>query len=79
MLIADRINCGIGIIMDRISIEKLVVFGKHGVFREENVLGQKFEVSLVMYTDTRTAGKTDDLSASINYGEISSLIQTFFQ
>ena len=65
--------------MDRISIEKLVVFGKHGVFREENVLGQKFEVSLVMYTDTRTAGKTDDLSASINYGEVSSLIQTFFQ
>ncbi|MEE1305912.1 MAG: 2-amino-4-hydroxy-6-hydroxymethyldihydropteridine diphosphokinase [Agathobacter sp.] len=65
--------------MDRISIDKLVVFGKHGVFKEENVLGQKFEVSLIMYSDTRIAGRTDDLSASINYGEVSSLIQSFFQ
>ena len=55
--------------MDQISIEKLVVFGNHGVYPEENALGQKFVVSITLYTDTRKAGRTDDLSCSINYGE----------
>ena len=63
--------------MDKITIEKLVVFGKHGVFKEENMLGQKFEVSLVLYTDTRKAGLTDELEYSINYGEVSNLVQDF--
>ena len=56
---------------DEIRIEDLEVFANHGVFPEENVLGQKFLVSAVLYTDTRRAGLTDDLSASIHYGEVS--------
>ena len=52
---------------DEIRIEDLEVFANHGVFPEENVLGQKFLVSAVLYTDTRRAGLTDDLSASIHY------------
>ena len=57
--------------MDKIKIENLEVFAKHGVFPEENKLGQKFLVSAVLYTDTRKAGMTDDLAASIHYGEVS--------
>ncbi len=64
--------------MDKIKIEKLVVFGTHGVYPEENALGQRFEVSVVMYTDTRQAGLTDDLDASINYGDVSQFIGQFF-
>ena len=33
---------------DKIKIEDLEVFANHGVFPEENVLGQKFVVSAVM-------------------------------
>ena len=51
--------------LDQIKIEDLEVFANHGVFPEENVLGQKFVVSAVLYTDTRKAGLTDELSASI--------------
>lgn len=65
--------------MDKIKIEKLTVFGRHGVYPEENVLGQKFLVSLVMYTDTRNAGMTDDLECSINYGEVSQYVKQFFE
>ena len=50
---------------DEIRIEDLEVFANHGVFPEENTLGQKFVVSAVLFTDTRLAGKTDDLTASI--------------
>ena len=56
-------------IYDKIKIQDLEVFANHGVFPEENTLGQKFLVSAVLYTDTRKAGLTDDLTASIHYGE----------
>lgn len=52
---------------DEIRIEDLEVFANHGVFPEENVLGQKFLVSAVLYTDTRRAGLTDDLSAAVSF------------
>ena len=65
--------------MDKISIEKLVVYGNHGVYAEENTLGQKFVVSIVMYTNTRKAGITDDLDCSINYGEVSQYIKCYFE
>ena len=39
--------------MDKIRIENLEIFAKHGVFPEENFLGQKFVLSAVLHTDTR--------------------------
>ena len=46
-----------------------------GCIRKKNRLGQKFLVSCILYVDTRKAGKTDDLEASVNYGTISHLIK----
>ena len=63
--------------MDRIRIKELEVFAKHGVYPEENTLGQKFVVSLDMYMGTRKAGLTDDLSFSVNYGEVCHFINDF--
>ena len=65
--------------MDKIKIENLEVFAKHGVFPEENKLGQKFLVSVVLYVDTRKAGMTDDLSASVHYGEVSHFIDAYMK
>ena len=65
--------------LDEIRIEDLEVFANHGVFPEENVLGQKFLVSAVLYTDTRRAGKTDDLTASIHYGEVCAFIDRYLR
>ena len=61
--------------MDQIKIENLEIFANHGVYPEENRLGQKFLVSCILYVDTRKAGKTDDWEASVNYGTISHLIK----
>lgn len=63
--------------MDKIYIKNLEVFAHHGVYPEENTLGQKFLLSAVLYTNTRKAGMTDDLTASIHYGEVSQLMKTF--
>lgn len=61
--------------MDSIRIRDLEVYCHHGVFKEENVLGQKFLVSLVLYTDTSSAGESDDLSQSINYADVSYFVK----
>lgn len=56
--------------MDKILLHGMAFFGYHGVFPEENRLGQKFFVDIDLFLDLKTAGKGDDLNASINYGEV---------
>ena len=65
--------------MDKITIRNLEIFAKHGVYPEENVLGQKFVISAVLYTSTRKAGMTDELGYSVNYGEVSHFIKKFVE
>ena len=60
--------------MDKIKIKDLEVYANHGVFPEENKLGQKFLISCTMSVDTRKAGKTDNLNESVDYGTISHLL-----
>ena len=48
--------------MDNIKIKKLDVFAKHGVYKEENVLGQKFVFSAVLYLDTAKAARSAIIS-----------------
>ena len=61
--------------MDEIRINNLEIFANHGVFPEENKLGQKFVVSCTLYLDTRKAGKGDRLEDSVHYGLIAQLIK----
>lgn len=61
--------------MDCIQIKDLEVYGHHGVLKEENVLGQKFLVSLLLYTDTKQAGTRDELACSIDYAEVSHFVK----
>ncbi len=51
--------------MDKITVKDLEVFANHGVYEQENFLGQKFVISAVLHTDTRMAGLTDNLENSI--------------
>lgn len=64
---------------DQIEIEDLEVFANHGVFPEENTLGQKFLISAVLYTETKRAGRTDDLTDSIHYGRVSAFIESYLR
>ncbi len=61
--------------MDAIQIRDLEIYCHHGVFQEENKLGQKFLVSLALYMDTRPAGETDDLLQSIDYAEVAHFVK----
>ena len=56
--------------MDKILINDMEFYGYHGVFPEENRLGQRFIVDLTVQLDLKKAGETDELEYSVNYGEL---------
>lgn len=64
---------------DEIRIENLEVYAYHGVFPEENEKGQPFFVNAVLYTSTREAGETDELTLSTHYGEVCHFITKWMQ
>jgi len=56
--------------MDKIFVNQMEFYGYHGVFPEENTLGQRFMVDLMVLVDLKKAGETDALEHSVNYGEL---------
>ena len=65
--------------MDRINIKNFEVFANHGVFPEENILGQKYIISAALYADLREAAMSDDLEKSVDYNRICRAIKSFIE
>lgn len=53
--------------MDKIVLKNLGFYGYHGVLEEENVLGQKFFLDIILYLPLNKAGKSDDVKDTVNY------------
>ncbi len=64
---------------DKIVIKDLYVYAHHGVYKEENRLGQKFLVSAELYTDFTNASENDDLNLSVDYGCVCKKITEFME
>ena len=60
--------------MDKIILKGIQFHGYHGVAEAERQLGQKYEIDLELTTDLSVAGKTDDLTHTINYAEVVQLV-----
>lgn len=63
--------------MDLIKIDDLEVFANHGVYPEENEKGQYFYVSIRILTDFKAAAERDDLTKTVNYGEVCDFVCSF--
>lgn len=55
---------------DRIELRGLTVRGHHGVFEHEKREGQDFVIDIVVRTDLRKAGDSDDLADTLDYGAL---------
>lgn len=55
---------------DRIELRGLTVRGNHGVFEFEKRDGQDFVVDITVWMDLARAAATDDLTATLHYGEL---------
>lgn len=58
---------------DRITLTGLSVVGHHGVFEHEKRDGQTFVVDLTVWLELSRAAATDDLAATVHYGELAQL------
>ena len=64
--------------MEKIYIKEYEIFAKHGVFKEEKTLGQKFILDIEADLSLEEAGKTGDLTKSVHYGELALFIEKIF-
>jgi len=55
---------------DAIRLRNMRFYAYHGLYPEENRLGQRFEVDLELVSDLRRAGCDDDIDQSINYADV---------
>jgi 7,8-dihydroneopterin aldolase/epimerase/oxygenase len=55
---------------DRILLADMVFHGYHGTLPAEHELGQPFVVSVELHLDLRPAGTSDDLTKTVDYGEV---------
>ncbi len=65
--------------MDQIIIQDLSIYAKHGVYTEENILGQQFLVSVYIDLDLSMAGQTDELQYTIDYGTVCHFVTNYMQ
>ncbi len=56
--------------LGRIHLKNMAFYGYHGHHPEENALGQRFLVDLVLTADVAEAAATDNLSAAVDYVRI---------
>jgi dihydroneopterin aldolase len=59
---------------DRIQLRGLTVRGHHGVLEHERRDGQDFVVDVTVWIDLDTAAASDDLSDTVDYGELASRV-----
>lgn len=61
--------------MDQIILKNMVFYAYHGNLPEENLLGQRFYVDLIMDVDLQEAGTKDDVHYTVNYAEVYELVK----
>ena len=65
--------------MDFIKIKDLEVYANHGLFEEENKLGQKFLISAEIGMSFRDCAIEKNLDRSIDYGKLSHELYDLFK
>lgn len=60
---------------DRINVKRIRAFGNHGVYAEEQKIGQVFEVDLSLAVDLNPASESDNPADTIDYIEIQQLVR----
>src|SRR5699024_9891048 len=65
--------------MDNITLRQMQFYGYHGLFPEENKLGQRFIVDVQLFLSLEKAGKSDQMNDSIDYGKVHEVVQAIVE
>jgi len=61
--------------MDKITVQGIQCFGRHGVTPAEREVGQRFVVDVELRLDLARAGASDRLEDTVNYAAVHDLVQ----
>ena len=61
--------------LDRIYVEGMLFFGRHGASRHEQAMGQSFQVDVEIEADLSSARASDRLEETIDYGEVYAVVK----
>ena len=50
-----------------IDLEEMVFYAYHGCFKEEQIVGNKFQVNITLKTDISTPMQSDNIKDALNY------------
>ncbi|MBD8064484.1 dihydroneopterin aldolase [Devosia sp. PTR5] len=64
---------------DRIILNDLGFYGYHGLFSEEEKLGQRFVIDLQCGVDLSAAGNTDTIGHTVSYADIYDVVRETFE
>jgi len=65
--------------MDKLVIKGLRFHGLHGVYEEEKIIGNTFEVDLMFELPLQKAAETDELDHTIDYGQARSIVANIME
>lgn len=65
--------------MDKLVLKGLKFRGLHGYFEDERIEGNDFEVDVTFVTNLSEAGKSDELSKTIDYSKAREIIASVMQ
>lgn len=60
--------------MGTIALEGLEFFAYHGVYAEEQKIGNRYQIDIQISTDFSAAADTDNLKDTVNYGDLYEII-----
>lgn len=58
-----------------ILLEDIVFYANHGVFNQENVVGNEFVINIRLEVDLSKAAKTDELGDTVSYADVYSIVK----
>ena len=64
---------------DRIVLADMAFQARHGVFDDEKVRPQRFEVDVELLLDLQPAGLEDDLARTLDYGRVYDTVRTIVE
>ena len=64
--------------LDKIFVRGLALHARHGVNKEEQVLGQRFILHVGVWLDFSAAGKTDKIGDTISYADVIAVTEKAF-
>ncbi len=64
---------------DRIGLDRIVLFGHHGVHDHERRLGQRFVIDVEMARDLSVAGTSDRLEDTVNYSDAYRIVKAVIE